>query len=248
MPDPALVSKVSQWGFNHYHIERLMDHAALTSAHPDNTLVFAGPPRWSDPDNAGESIIDTLLPLGMLQQVGFNQSIGIVPGMAIGSGRKFWLDGPSSNTVTLARLICNGRNLLRALMTNAIRMGIDPQKLDSKAANVQNSVFYINLDSELFKIPIGLGFVMKDKLHDWIGAAYLENGRIQTHGFGWASAQPMILENANLVFDNVEPIGDVIATAVPDEDNLGLLADASGPGRGGASGVPAAGNITLIDS
>lgn len=244
MPNPALVSKVSQWGFYNYNIERLMDHAALTSAHPDNTLVFAGPPRWSDPDNPENSIIDELLPLGMLQQVGFNQAIGIVPGMAIGSARKFWLDGPSNNTVTLARLICNGRNLLRALMTNAIRMGIDPQKLDAKAANEQNSVFYINLDSELFKIPLGLGFVMKDKLHDWIGAVYLENGRIQTHGFGWASAQPMILENANLIFDNVEPIGDVIGSATPYEENLSTLADAAGPGLDGNSGVPTDGTLT----
>lgn len=244
MPKPGLVSNVSEWGFQNYHIERLMDHAALTAAHPDNTLVFAGPPRWSDPGVDGESIIDRLLPLGMLQQVGFNQAIGIVPGMAIGSARKFFLDGPSNNTVTLTRLLMNGRNILRALMTNAVRAGIDPTKLDAKAATVNNSVFFINLDSELFKVPLGLGFVFKDKLHDWIGAVYLENGRIQTHGLGWAPAQPMIMENVQLVFDNVEPIGDVIATSTPDADNLGALSDAAGPGTGADTGVPTDGTLT----
>lgn len=226
---PAVVEKVSQWGFQNYHIERLMDHSALTAAHPDTTLVFAGPSRWSggaSPDGQ-TNIIDKLLPLGMMQQVNIQQALGIVPAMAIGSARKFYLDGPTNNALTIARLLLNGRNLLRALATNAIQAGVNVKMLDAAAATINNGAFLVNLDSEIFKVPVGFGAVFYDRTHHWIGSVYLEHARIQTYGLGWAPGQPMIMENVQMVFDRVVPIGTVVGVANPQADSTSGLLEAS---------------------
>ena len=41
MPTPSVVTTPNTWNFQQSHVERLMDHAALTSAHPDDTLILA---------------------------------------------------------------------------------------------------------------------------------------------------------------------------------------------------------------
>ena len=41
-------TNISQWNPQGSCIERLMDNAAYTSAHPDDTLVLVGPARYSN--------------------------------------------------------------------------------------------------------------------------------------------------------------------------------------------------------
>ena len=37
---------IEGWNSQKNNVERLMDNASYTSAHPDDTLVLAGPPRF----------------------------------------------------------------------------------------------------------------------------------------------------------------------------------------------------------
>lgn len=207
MPTPSVTTRSSNWGFQNSSIERLMDHAALTSAHPDNTLILAGPPRYQDGANGSNDFFSKLLPLGMVQNFQVGQTLPVNPMMAIGSSRSFYLIGKAQGSASIARLFCNGRNLTRALHTNLHQdTNFNPVNLDDPAATGINPNTYFNLDSELFRVPLGLACFFYDKLHNSLGAFYLELCQIQSWALGFGAGQNMILENVNLLFDRLYPI------------------------------------------
>lgn len=200
-PFPNAATDAATWKFQQSYVERLMDHNALTSAHPDDTLILAGPPRMPVVD-----LYNKMLPLGMVQQMQVTQQLPTTPMQAIGSSRLFFVSGKAQGTASVARLFVNGRNLLRALYTTAVVAGIDVTKFDGFAALTQKNQFFVNLDSELFKIPIGMAVFFRDKIHDEIGAFYLELCHLNTWAIAVGAGQTMILENTNLVFDRLLPI------------------------------------------
>jgi hypothetical protein len=121
----------------------------------------------------------------------------------IGSDRGYYLVSKSQGTASLARLFMKGRNLLRALYTNAVQAGLDPSKFDDKAATSKTSGFFANLNSELFKIPFGLAILLRDKLHDNVGAFFLELCQITSWNMGVSAGQSMVMENVNMMFDRL---------------------------------------------
>jgi len=203
-PTPSAVTNATQWQFQNSYIERLMDHAALTAAHPDDTLILAGPPRMIS--QAKHPVWEDMLPVGMVQQMQITCQKPTVPAMAIGSGRGFYLSGKAQGTASIARLFVNGRNLLRALLSNAVVAGIDVTKFDDKAGAVSDAKFFTNLDSELFLIPFGMAVLFRDKVHNDLGAFYLELCMINTWSLAVGAGQNMIMENVNMLFDRAMPI------------------------------------------
>ena len=224
---PSVVTSADQgsWLFQQSYVERLMDHAALSSAHPDDTLLLAGPPRYGNQDLSEPSPLEAMLPIGMVQNINVTQTKPTQPLMSIGSGRMFFASGKAQGTAAMARLFCNGRNLLRVLYTNAVQADVDPNKFDDRAAvpagQTQLSVgatfpkFFANLDSELFLIPFGLGCLFRDKVHKAIGAFYLELCMINNWTINFSAGQNLILENVNILFDRLIPIGLGSAGDVP---------------------------------
>ncbi len=203
-PTPSAVVNANQWQFQNSYIERLMDHAALTAAHPDDTLILAGPPRYLNQEPT--TIFDRMLPIGMVQQMQVTMQKPTVPAMAIGSGRGFYLSGKAQGTASIARLFVNGRNLLRALLSNAVVAGIDVTKFDDKGGAFVDAKFFTNLDSELFLIPFGMAVMFRDKIHNDLGAFYLELCMINTWSLAVGAGQNMIMENVNMLFDRALPI------------------------------------------
>lgn len=212
MARPSVVSNVdnNSWLFQQSYIERLMDHSAVSSAHPDNTLVMAGPARFQK-NLSDASVFDSMLPIGMVQNINVTQTKPTQPLMAVGSGRMFFVSGKAQGTAAIARLFVNGRNLLRVLYTNVVQSHIEVHKFDDKAAappvvaGVQ-SQFFANLDSELFLIPFGMGLIFRNKIHQSIGAFYLELCMINNWTINFSAGQNLILENVNLLFDRLIPI------------------------------------------
>jgi hypothetical protein len=203
---PSAVTHPSNWKFQNSYVERLMDHSALTSVHPDDTLIMAGPPRYLPSANETTTIFDKMLPLGMVQQMQITQQKPTVPAQAIGSGRIYYLSGKAQGNASVARLFVNGRNLLRALHTNAVRGGIDVSKFDDKGALNHNNQFFANLDSELFLIPFGMAVIFRDKIHDTVGAFYLELCMINSWAVAVGAGQSMVMENVNILFDRLLPM------------------------------------------
>jgi len=205
--NPSAVNEASAWSFQNSYIERLMDHAALTAAHPDDTLILAGPPRYyQQAGSVGVTTWDTMLPIGMVQSMQVTQQKPTIPAQAIGSGRGFYLSGKAQGSATIARLFVNGRNLLRALFSNAIVAGIDVTKFDDKAGVATDAKFFTNLDSELFLIPFGMAVLFRDKVHNDLGAFFLELCMVNSWSLAVGAGQNMIMENVSMLFDRCLPI------------------------------------------
>jgi hypothetical protein len=223
----GVVQGFDTWAFQQSYVERVMDNAAYTAAHPDDTLVLAGPARRQ---NVGSQ---NLLAIGMLQAVNFTQTKPTQPMMAIGSGRSFYVSGKAQTQWTMGRLFVNGRNLLRVLSHNAVAGGINPSLFDDQAsdADPNSKKYFINLDSELFLIPFGMGAVFRDKTHGFCGGFYAELSMITSYAIGWNAGQNLVLENVSGMSDRLLPFGS-------------LTKPGTRPNAGGGSGITA----TSIDA
>lgn len=216
---------LNNWQFQKSHIERNLDNAAYEAAHPDDTLVCAGPARAADMDpanlganggsggvgNTAAGVADggpdvPLLPIGMVQQMSWTQQKPTQPLMAIGSGRSFFTSGKATTQWSAARLFVNGRNLLRVLYHNAVHLGVNAESFDDPAAFGANSKFFTNLDSELYYLPFGMACIFRNKAHDWLGAFYAELCMISSWSLSFAAGQNQILENVTGMADRLLPI------------------------------------------
>lgn len=220
----GVVKNFDTWKFQESYVERVMDNAAYTAAHPDDTLVMAGPARKHALKEGGAA---NMLAIGMLQAVNFTQTKSTQPMMAIGSGRSFYVSGKAQTQWTMGRLFVNGRNLLRILYHNAVAGGLDPSQFDDPAAdsNPFGKKYFINLDSELFLIPFGLGSVFRDKTHGFCGGFFAELSMITSYAIGWNAGQNLVLENVSGMSDRLLPFGaDSPAGSRPHAQGSGIQA------------------------
>jgi hypothetical protein len=202
---------VNDWRFQDHYVEREMDNAAYSAAHPDDTLVLAGPPRKGSIGVSGNTATKapgTMLAIGMLQSLQFTQTKPTQPMMAIGSGRSFFVSGKAQTQWTMARLFVNGRNLLRVLYHNAVNatIPVEVNKFDDPAAASSNSNYFINFDSELYYVPFGLACFFRNKMHDLVGSFYSELSMINSYAVQANAGQNMILENVSGLADRLLPL------------------------------------------
>lgn len=208
MPNyPIGVTKsLGSWNFQRNHVERMLDGATYDAAHPDDTLILAGPARRGvvQPGNTSPR---SLQAIGMLQNLSIQSSAPVMPVMGLGSGRSFFLRGKSQSNWSMQRTLINGRNLLRALMHNAVEAGINADQFDDAAAfnGSPTSQFFINLDSELYYIPFGIAIVMRTKSRTLVASCYLELCIINSWGMAYASGQNMVAESVTGLCDRILP-------------------------------------------
>jgi len=209
MPRMGITRGLTTWKYQDNYVERVMDNAAYTAAHPDDTLIMAGPPRTPEPSSgaagAAAATADKLLAIGHLQQVQFTQQKPTQPVMAIGSGRTFFVSGKAQGQCTLGRLFVNGRNLLRILNHNMRRSNMNVGNFDDKPAKSSKQQYYVNLDSELYLVPFGLAALFRDKVHHTLGGFYSELSLITNYAIGLTAGQNMVMEQVSVVFDRLLP-------------------------------------------
>lgn len=194
---------LDNWDFQGNYVERLMDNAAFTAAHPQNTLVLAGPPRFPDGANPG----DQLLPLGMLQNMSVGQGRPLQPIPTIGTSRTFFTTSKGIVNWSIGRLMVNGRNLYRALYTSAIQSGIDTAAFrESPVRSDRTEQFYVNLDSELAYVPFGLAVLFRSVANDAVGAFYLELCMISNMNMNTGAGQSFIATSITGMADRIRPI------------------------------------------
>lgn len=201
----GITKGIGNWFSQQHSVERVTDNAAYTSAHPDDTLVLAGPPRKASLVDGATSGWQSLLAIGMMQTFQITSQKPTQPLMALGSGRTFYVSGKSQTTWRIGRLFANGRNLLRALYHNAVAGGVEVQKLDDPAAENQFDNMFTNLDSELYYVPFGLGAIFKDKVHDLIGGFYAELAMLNSYSVGFTAGQNMVMEDVGGMCDRILP-------------------------------------------
>lgn len=192
MSSVGITNSINSWSPQANHVERQMDDAPLTAAHPDDTLILIGPPRYDSSD----LFLDKLLPLGKTMNFQRSGSIPLQPGQAIGSGRGFFTRSKGSWSWSISRVLMQGRNLLRALSTNAIQAGLNVQDFNDPAAYENRDEAYMtNIDSELFYIPFGIAVLQRNKMGESVGSYYMELCMISGFSDGTGSGQSMIMEN-----------------------------------------------------
>lgn len=238
----GITKTIGSWRFQQHYVERLMDNAAYTAAHPDDTLVMAGPARLNSVNTGSTSGISSLLAIGMLQAAQFTQTKPTQPMMAIGSGRSFYVSGKAQTQWTFGRLFVNGRNLLRVLYHNARAAGLQSELFDDIPAEDSSHQYYINLDSELYLIPFGLAALFRDKNHNNVGGFYAELCMITSYAIGFNSGQNLILENVTGLSDRLLPFGASMAmeSSIPKptvDAVLGFIDNGTGQGLNNGSDV-----------
>lgn len=232
----GITTGVLDWEFQGNYVERAMDNAAYQAAHPDDTLVLAGPARFATIGGGNQTQgIASLLAIGMLQSLQFTQSKPTQPMMAIGSGRSFFVSGKAQTQWNIGRLFVNGRNLLRVLYHNAVAANLDVHQFDDPAAKSKNSNYFINLDSELYYIPFGLACFFRNKMHDLVGSFYAELCMINSYAIGINAGQNMVLENVSGLADRLLPM------------ELSTIAGAATKGVQGKGAIPRATVDAVLD-
>lgn len=196
------VTSIDGWNPQDACIERLMDNAAYTSAHPDDTLVLVGPARFSATGN-----ISDLKPVGMLQQMQVSQQRAVQPLQAIGSGRNYFLAGKPMVNFSIGRLFAKGPNLYKALyanvMTDDVIKGFNPSE---RATSDKYTDGVFNMDSEMFLVPFGMAICFRDKSGGNLGSFYIESCMLSSYQIGVAAGQNMVMENLNGSADRLYPI------------------------------------------
>ncbi len=258
-----VTNSLQNWQFQKSHIERNMDSSAYESAHPDDTLILAGPARLVDIDLSRTGVTSdqvglnvqgnqsgvTLLPIGMVQSVTWSTSKPTQPLMAIGSGRTFFSSGKSQTSWSMARLMSNGRNLLHVLYHAAKDKGIDVSQFDDPAGVTNGAQFLTNLDSELYHIPFGIGMLFRNKVHDWVGAFYGEACMIGSYSVGLNAGSSVVMEQVNGVCDRMLPMslasisGSGYVPRATIDQIIGFAAG-QGPSRAGTGTIATSGNVS----
>lgn len=200
----GVTRSLGNWSFQSNHVERPLDNASYEAAHPDDTLIVAGPAR-SGVARTASTGPSSVMPIGMFQALNLSTSVPVQPVQAIGSGRNFLLRGKSQTTWQLTRALINGRNLLRALYHNAVAAQIPVHLLDDPAAMSQTSQFFTNLDSELYYVPFGLGVIIRAKAHALVGSLYAELSMINSYATSIMAGQAMVAENVSAICDRAMP-------------------------------------------
>lgn len=200
----GITRSLGNWSFQGNHVERPLDNATYEAAHPDDSLLVAGPAR-SGVARTTTSGPGSCMPIGMFQAFSINTSVPVQPLQAIGSGRNFMVRSKSQSSWTLTRALINGRNILRALYHSAVDAQIPVHLLDDPAATSATSQFFMNLDSELFYVPFGLGAIVRAKAHALVASMYAELSLINSYATSIMAGQAVIAENISAICDRVMP-------------------------------------------
>jgi hypothetical protein len=193
------------------------DTFSYTAAHPDHTLIVAGPPRFSSISNL--TAAEDLATIGSLQSVVMSSAKPWQPYQPIGQISSTFLGSKTQNQAQISRLLANGPNLLKSLYSYSTLNESIPDIFNSEAGLLKYFEtgapnFWINLDNPLFHVPIGLGFLFRNKVMQGIGGVYMELAVIQSFQTQVQMGQAMILENVGLIFDRAIPLAFTGAESV----------------------------------
>lgn len=129
----------------------------------------------------------------------------VAPYEDLGYGKPFQVEGKSVQTPAEYAALFGPNQGQRTLLS--------PPGYGDSDVNRDNRDFFINLASDLFNVPVGLCFLLKDPKNNPYGAMYLEDCYIESHTLGIDSNNIVIAESVSGQFDRVAPVQLVTANA-----------------------------------
>ena len=178
------------------------------SATPDTTVIFAGPARFT---GLSGSTAD-LLPIGLVDGIGYQSSPSLARLFEIGSNRSFFTRGKTISSISFSKMLADQKNILAALSAAAYRplQAIDGAK--APGADAPNPDIMMNIDSEYFSVPFGLLLMFKTRgggasgTGKILSAIYLEYCMFANYSFNLSATAPVIMEGIAIEFDRTVPV------------------------------------------
>lgn len=225
----ASVKKLDEWinKFTSEHAQPL-DTDAGDFLSSESVVLLSGPPTL---DNYHAL---NLVPIGLVQNVQVTQQKQIQQLFEIGSRQPFFIPGRTTIQVGMARVLFDGPSLMQAMYvyakennlyvpailegTSAISQPGMPFNAGGDLVDVQvgttaggfdttnNAEFFINLASEFFNKPLGLGVVLYDMQQQAYGGFYLESCYVQSHRFSASAQQTVLMEDVGIRCTSLKPI------------------------------------------
>lgn len=124
------------WNFHTDHVQTDFRSGQFASA--ESTLVAAGPPKLAQASGGGEN---TVYPIGLLENIGIQQSKQLQRIFEIGSSRSYFIPGRVIGSVNLGRVFYYGPSLLRVIYayykneTNGVAIGDSAGVIDAGTEN-----------------------------------------------------------------------------------------------------------------
>jgi len=219
----------SEWNFKNYHVMSETEALAGNYINAESTLIAAGPPSLKQlaPAQVGG---DILYPIGLLENLGLTQSKQLQRIFEIGSSRSYFVGGRVVGSVTLGRIMYDGPSLLNVLyayyrqdkgdvnvhnnsadpVNKPLLPGIPLAFIEAKYPKIQQAPgkdnIWMNLGSDLFNQPLGLGIYFRDNNNEDVSAGYLEFAHIQGHQLSISSGSVLLMEGVSMQYDRYVPI------------------------------------------
>lgn len=193
------------WDFNHF-VQNAKDMRGGNFISAESILIAAGPPSLPIKDGG---LAKNCYRIGLVEQAILSQSHQLQRIFEIGSKRSVIIPGREIGTLSLARVIYNGRSLLRMLYSKV------EEDVAYHRAGV-NDKFYIDLADRLFKYPFGLYFLLHTQIDEAYGAFYLEECYIGTHQLSVGAGATVLAENCALEFADLVPAAVLEEVTTPE--------------------------------
>lgn len=205
--------------------------------------LCVGPPRLTSlgADALGPStatLDDLIFPVGIVQQFNLGQTRTFNRIFEIGSDRSYFISGRTFGQVGITRVHYDGASLLRMLY-GYYRNVLQPEQVDwlwpnlgaVRMANPHDVIvspgyenLFLNLASDLFSQPIGIGFFVRNSNMQSMGAFYLEACVIPNFTWATDAMGVIIQESVGIQYERLVPIairvvplirGDAASTTAP---------------------------------
>lgn len=219
-------TKLATWNFHTFHVQNDLKGGKFVSA--ESTLIAAGPPSITEvtgqKPNEGitvdENIDRQVLPIGVMENSGVQQSKQLQRIFEIGSARAYFIPGRVVGSVSFGRVFYHGPTLLRMLYAyyndGSGKFGIDPAtelgivfpaNTDIPELSVAPGYdsFWFNMFSDIFNQPTGILMYFRDMANRDVGAIYLEYLYLQGHQLSISSGSVLLMEGTSGQFDRIVP-------------------------------------------
>ena len=211
---------MADWDFHHEAVEdKEREHAAMQIG-SKAILIGFGPPKFDDSNDVVLS--------GFIQNLNLNQQKQIREIFEIGSGARFYVDGPTRNNLSIGRALYSGASILKLIGTGLTGSSLDDSDitgvsdidtdeifasgeagLDSVATDFEDA-HWLNLGSSFFNNPLGIyleyGYFDGAGQRETYSASYLENCKVRSLSTNMQAGQWLTQEQVQIQFANIVPI------------------------------------------
>lgn len=222
----------TDFNFTSEHVQKEIENGEYIST--ESTILLAGPSQLNyvlSKNESGQSKVP-LFPIGLIGSIVFEQNRQIDRLYEIGSKRAYFIPNRLRGDYRMTRTLFYGPSLLRLLYAlapvkssygrklkdneNTTPISDDYNKLFGDTTRFvapgttglesqENRDFWINMMSELFNIPFGMGIIFKDSKQRSYAAMYMEDAYVQSHSVEASIQNVFLAESISGTFDRLTP-------------------------------------------